>query len=229
MTLENSPSKVPVADQPFIHLISADAVVSAASLAGLAPFTTKDAPGRAWKVAATARSGLKSCAQAARPRKVRIAFCIAKDLSARRPSSLRVRGDALRIVGQREGVGAGYDLFGIGGQVERGELPRCIGRDAEAAEPWADKAIAGFGAAGEGVGVELRAQAIDAGDGNGAIGHDILPAIGEGAGDVGCANGVTHECAGLEQVGTAAAAARDVEAGAAAGQRKAGDGVGEKK
>lgn len=88
--MENSPSKVPVADQPFIHLISAEAVVSAESLACRAPFTTKLAPGRAWNVAATARSGLKSCAQAVRPRRVRMALYIAKDLSVQRPSSLRV-------------------------------------------------------------------------------------------------------------------------------------------
>lgn len=33
MTLENLPTNVPVADQPFIHLISAEAVVSAKTLA----------------------------------------------------------------------------------------------------------------------------------------------------------------------------------------------------
>ena len=81
---------MPVADQPFIHLISADAVVSAESLACLAPFTTNEAPGSVWKVAPMVRSGLKSCAQAARPRNVRMALVRAKDLSARRPSSLRV-------------------------------------------------------------------------------------------------------------------------------------------
>jgi hypothetical protein len=41
-------------------------------------------------VAPIERSGLKSCAQAKRLRRVRIAFCIAKDLSVRKPSSLRV-------------------------------------------------------------------------------------------------------------------------------------------
>jgi hypothetical protein len=41
VTLENSPSKVAAADQPFSHLISVDAVVSAESDAWAAPFTTK--------------------------------------------------------------------------------------------------------------------------------------------------------------------------------------------
>src|ERR1700687_2112304 len=90
VALENSPSKVAAADQPFIHFISTEAVVSAESLACAAPLTTKDAPGSVWKVAAMLRSGLKSCAQAKRPRKVRIAFCMAQDLSVRTPSSERV-------------------------------------------------------------------------------------------------------------------------------------------
>jgi hypothetical protein len=52
VALENSPSKVADADQPLIHFISMDAVVSAESLAWDAPFTTKLAPGSDWKVAA---------------------------------------------------------------------------------------------------------------------------------------------------------------------------------
>ena len=44
VTLENSPSKVAAADQPFSHFISAEAVTSAASCACAAPLTTKDAP-----------------------------------------------------------------------------------------------------------------------------------------------------------------------------------------
>ena len=58
VTLENSPSKVPAADQPFSHFFSAEAVSSAVSLACPAPLTTKEAPGSVWKVAPTARSGL---------------------------------------------------------------------------------------------------------------------------------------------------------------------------
>jgi hypothetical protein len=58
--LENSPSKVAAADQPFIHLISTEAVVSAESCACAAPLTTKLAPGSAWNVAAIDRSGSKS-------------------------------------------------------------------------------------------------------------------------------------------------------------------------
>src|SRR6478752_3440418 len=89
MTPENSPSKIAAADQPLRHFISAEAVVSAESLACAAPLTTNEAPGSVWKVAPILRSVLKSCAQAKRPRRVRIAFCIAQDLSVRRPSSLR--------------------------------------------------------------------------------------------------------------------------------------------
>ena len=54
--MENSPSKVAAADQPLIHLISAEAVVSAASWACAAPLTAKDAPGSVWKVAPMERS-----------------------------------------------------------------------------------------------------------------------------------------------------------------------------
>ena len=89
MTFENSPSKVAAADHPFIHFISIDAVVKAESEAWAAPLTTKLAPGSAWKVAAIERSGSKSCAQAKRLRSVRMPFDMAKDLSVRRPSSLR--------------------------------------------------------------------------------------------------------------------------------------------
>ena len=127
---------MPVADQPFIHFISADAVVSAASLAWRAPFTTKEAPGSVWKVAPTARSGLKSCAQAARPRSVRIALSHREGFVGAEAEFAAGRGDALGGVGQREGVGAGDDLLGIGGQIERGELPGRIRRDADAADPW---------------------------------------------------------------------------------------------
>ena len=52
MTLENSPSKVPATDQPFIHFISAEPVTSAESDACAAPLTTKDAPGSVWNVGA---------------------------------------------------------------------------------------------------------------------------------------------------------------------------------
>ena len=54
MVSENSPSKVALADQPFIQLSSADAVVSAASAAGRAPLTTKAEAGSDWKLAAIA-------------------------------------------------------------------------------------------------------------------------------------------------------------------------------
>ena len=87
MTLEKPPSNVTAVDQPLRHFISAEAVTSAASGACAAPLTTKDAPGSVWNVAPILRSGLKSCAQAARPRRVKMPSCIANDLSPRRPSS----------------------------------------------------------------------------------------------------------------------------------------------
>ena len=64
--------------------------MSADSCAGAAPLTTKLAPGSVWKVAAILPSVLKSWAQARRPRTVKIASCIAQDLSVRTPNSLRV-------------------------------------------------------------------------------------------------------------------------------------------
>ena len=121
---------------PFSHFNSAEAVASAASRAWGGAVDDKGmrraASGRS---PLPDRSALKSCAQAARPRSVRIAFCIANDLSARKPSSLRDAVTLLRAVGQREGVGAGDDLFGIGGQLERRELAGRVRRDADAADP----------------------------------------------------------------------------------------------
>ena len=72
------------------------ATVSASRI-GVLGFT-KLAPGRVWNVAAMLRSGLKSCAQAARPRSVRTESESAKDLSARRPSSLRLSVTLLALV-----------------------------------------------------------------------------------------------------------------------------------
>ena len=46
-------------------------------------------PGSVWNTGVMPRSVLKLCAQAARPRSVRIAVCIANDLSVRMPSSER--------------------------------------------------------------------------------------------------------------------------------------------
>ena len=63
---------------------------------------------------------------------------------------------------------------------------------------------------------------VDAGNGDGAIGGDVLPAIGQRAGEIGPAGIVADEGAGLEQVGTAGADIGDAEIGAAAGQREAG-------
>ena len=137
------------------------------------------------------------------------------------PSSLRVSVTLLGGVGQRKGVGAGDRLLGIGRQIEGRELPGGIRRDADAADPRRDKTIAAFDAARPRIGVELRAQLVDAGDGHGAVGGDVLPAIGQRAGEIGRPACVPDERAGLEQVGTPGAAVGDAEVGAAAGQRKA--------
>ena len=68
--MENSPSKVAAADQPFNHFISAEAVTRAASWACAAPLTNSWRG--VWNVAPMARSGLKFRVHAARPRSVRI-------------------------------------------------------------------------------------------------------------------------------------------------------------
>src|SRR5260370_110464 len=119
--------------------------------------------------------------------------------------------------------GARQALFGIGRQIDCRELSGGEWRDADAAHPRRDKTIAAFDAAREGIGVELRAQAIDAGDGDGAVGGDVLPAIGQRAGDIGRADLVFDEGTGLEQVRAAGATIDDAEIGAAAGQGKSGN------
>jgi len=43
---------VAASEKPFIHFISAEAVVSAESLACVAPLTTNDAPGSVWTTSA---------------------------------------------------------------------------------------------------------------------------------------------------------------------------------
>ena len=50
-----------------------------------------------------------------------------------------------------------------------------------------------------------------------------MPAVGDGRADIGGAGRVLDECAGLEQVGSTAAAGGDAEIGTAAGQREPGD------
>ena len=52
-----------------------EAVVSAESCATAAPLTMKKVPGSAWNEEAAVRSVLKSCAQARRPRSVKMPFC----------------------------------------------------------------------------------------------------------------------------------------------------------
>jgi hypothetical protein len=47
---------VAASEKPFIHFISAEAVVSAESLACVAPLTTNDAPGNVWTTSAEGHS-----------------------------------------------------------------------------------------------------------------------------------------------------------------------------
>jgi hypothetical protein len=84
--------------------------------------------------------------------------------------------------------------------------------------------VAALEPSGNRIGVEAATQAVDAGDG--AVGGDVLPAIGECGGEEGGALGMAEIGAGLEQVGIAAAAIDDIEVGAAAGQREARNRVG---
>ena len=83
-------------------------------------------------------------------------------------------------------------------------------------------AVAALDAAGIRVGVELGAQPLEAGHRDRALGRHVLPAIGRGGGDIGRADVVANEGAGLEQVRASGAETRDAEIGAAAGEREAG-------
>ena len=130
--------------------------------------------------------------------------------------------DVLGRIVQRKGAGARQHLLGIGRQAVGGELPGGIGRDAH---PWRHIAVAALDAAGIRVGVELGAQALEAGHRDGALGGHVLPAIGRGGGDIGGADVVANEGAGLEQVRAAGAETADAEIGAAAGERKTGQRV----
>jgi hypothetical protein len=62
----------------------------------------------------------------------------------------------------------------------------------------------------------MTAQPLDACDRDGAVGGDVLPAIGERRGEEGGTLGVPEIGAGLEQIGLAAAAIGDPEVVAAA-------------
>jgi hypothetical protein len=61
------------------------------------------------------------------------------------------------------------------------------------AHPPGDAAIAAFDAAGPCVGVELRALPVEAGDRHLAVGGDVLPAIGQCAGEISRARIVPDE------------------------------------
>src|SRR5258708_22947851 len=65
---------------------------------------------------------------------------------------------------------------------------------------------------------------MDAGNGDGAVGGDVMPAIRGRRGDVGRSDSVPDEGAGLEQVGAPASQSiGDREIAAAAGKGKTGD------
>ncbi len=132
-------------------------------------------------------------------------------------------GDVLRAIAQCERVRTGQHLLGIGRQVDSGELPRGIWRQSD---PRRHEAIPAFDSPRNGICVEARLQPVAAGDGNSAVGGDILPAIGQRSQKIRRTDGVPHEGAGLEQVGTASAAARNAEVRSAAGECKARDGIG---
>jgi hypothetical protein len=131
--------------------------------------------------------------------------------------------DVLCGIGQRKAVGAGEDAFGIGGQIKIDCLRRGVGRQADAADPRRHNAIATLDASRERIGVEVGVQLIDTQYRQGAIGSDVLPAIGRRRSDIGRSSRVTDEGAGLEQVGTPASAIGDAEIRAAACERKAGN------
>ena len=128
------------------------------------------------------------------------------------------RRDILRGVIQREGTGARQHLLGIGRQAVGRELSGGVGRDAY---PRRDEAIAAFDPSRIGIGVELRVQTVDPGDGDRAIRRHILKAIGKRSRHIGRPVGVAREGTGLEQVRAPEAEAVDAEIGAAARQRKA--------
>jgi hypothetical protein len=88
-------------------------------------------------------------------------------------------GDVLGAIGQRKGAGACNGLLGITRQIEGRELGCGLRRDADAADPGRHKTIATFETPRKGIGIELRAELTGAGYGHGAIGGDVLPAIGE--------------------------------------------------
>lgn len=111
-------------------------------------------------------------------------------------------GCTLGVVAQRELIAAGDRLLGVSRQAEGGELACRIGRDANTLR---DEAIAAFETPRPGIGFELGVQPINAGGRHGPVGRDVLPAIGQCAGQVCRPDFVTDEGAGLEQVGVAAA------------------------
>ena len=127
--------------------------------------------------------------------------------------------DVLGGIVQRKRAGARQHLLGIGRQAVGGKLPGGIGRDAH---PWRHIAVAALDAAGIRIGIELGAQALEARHRDRALGRHILPAIGRRRRDVGRADVVADESAGLEQIRAAGAETRDAEIGAAAGERETG-------
>ena len=77
--------------EPLARRYSAPAEVSAEFFAGVAPLTTKLAPGSVWNRAASEGSLIQSCAQATRARKVSAASGLSSSRRSKRPpNSLRL-------------------------------------------------------------------------------------------------------------------------------------------
>ena len=146
------------------------------SCVGRAPLTTKLAPGRAWNIAVTARS---DCSHAPRRRgraASALPFGTAKDLSLRRPSSVR-RGHVVCEIGPCKAV-VPMTTFRHR-QMEGGHLRRGVGRRTEAARQGA-RSGSRLRTAPEGVAAK-RGATVDACDRDRAVSRDVMPAIGRAA------------------------------------------------
>jgi hypothetical protein len=128
--------------------------------------------------------------------------CTAKDFVGPQPEFGAGGRGGLRAVIQGECADAGQHLLGISRQIEADHLRRDIGRDAGQRHR---EAIATFETSRKGLGAETRLQHVGAGNGHGAVGGDVLPAIGQRARQVRRADILSAEHTGLEQVRIAVA------------------------
>ena len=123
-------------------------------------------------------------------------------------------GGGVGVVVQGEGTAA--RRLGIAGQVIGGRLEGCIGRDRGNGR---FETVAGLGPAGVAVGVEIRVEHIAE---HGALGVDVVEAVGKCTGDIGVAKTLAAIEAGIEGVGAAAAqAVRQRKVAPAAAQAEA--------